>query len=334
MLGFARTFRGACLGACKVEIARAGLRWLRLYAELGLNEDDAMLALATRLLAKRDERSVTAWCEIAVLLADQRRKELLRMLLRFDGELVVPSRKVAEQIGELNEIATEEQFGLWIQLLVGRLLRGESVDYLIAGLGLAKELGQMKRLGELALARIFPEELVGRLAITLARQPTVGWVVMALWQRCGHVVAFSKILRKVKWRKSAPDQAAQYLGLFAGWDGEISDRTLQEKWQRIAEELPALDDLLATVPIAYRNKVIAFFGDWFCNWDDPKRIKKQMTAGLALARRLAKQPFSEQENAAGPLGALLEIRSDAGLQELVGCARSQFRHVGTSMQAE
>ena len=117
---------------------------------------------------------------------------------------------------------------------------------------------------------------------------------ITLWRRCGKVKALSRILQTAKWRDLAPDKAAQYLEIFAIWDEEISNQALQAKWRGIAELVPALDSLLATVPAAYQGKVISLFRDWFYGWDDPKRLKKQMTAGLVLAQRVQRTLVSAQ----------------------------------------
>jgi DNA-binding transcriptional ArsR family regulator len=227
-----------------------------------------------------------------------------------------PAVETARHLEQLSSLANDQQFPIWIRFFLAGIRDHVSEEYLLAGFRLATRFRPEHRFDRAGQCTNFPEQIVEDLAIEFAERDSYsGWLAMALWERCAQQPGLADVIRSSKWRHFAP-AACRYFEFLQGITyHDLSEKARQSKWTAIRRQIPAIEQLLLSVPATHQAKAVAYLVEWLWQWDEPAGIETRLPAGLRLLRRLATPPFGTSDGAAGTLCWLLDT-NDKELQEL------------------
>jgi hypothetical protein len=288
---------------------------LSLYAELDLEHDDELLGAISLLVASSESKVACSWSKVASNLPAHRRTSFIFELIHTGACSVEPTLRIVNDLKQIVELATEEHYPTWTKHFLTGIHNKVSAEYLLGGFRLAAHFRPDYRFEEVKQSVEFPEQIIEDLAFSLAERDSYsGWLPMALWQRCAQLPGLAEVIRDSKW-KGFVSAASGYFEFLQGiaYD-DLSERRLHSKWTAIRRQIPAIEEVLLSLPATHQSKAVACLSDWFCSWHEPAEIAQRLPAGLRLLRRLCAPPFTTDDGVASALFSFLDI-NDENLRE-------------------
>ena len=288
---------------------------LSLYAELDLEHDDEILGAISLLVAFSEAKVACLWGKVALILPAARRVSFVSDLISTGACTVEPAPRIASDLQQILGLAAEEQFPLWTKHFLIGIRNSASVEYLMAGYRLAARFRPDYRFEDVKQSVEFPEQAVEELAISLAERDSYsGWLPMALWQRCAQLPGLAEVIRDSKWKDFA-SAASNYFEFLQGIAyNDLSEKRMHSKWTAIRRQIPAIEEVLLSLPATFQAKAVVCLSDWFCSWHEPAEIAQRLPAGLRLLRRLCAPPFTTDDGVSSALFSFLDI-DDEKLRE-------------------
>jgi len=288
---------------------------LSLYTALDLEHDDELLGAISLLVASSEANAACLWSKAALILPAHRRTAFVFDLIRTGACSVEPAPEIVSHLKQILGLATEEHYPVWTKHFLTGIRNNVSAEYLLAGFRLAAHFRPDYRFEEVKQSVEFPEQAVEDLAINLAERDSYsGWLPMALWQRCERLPGLVEVIRDSQWKGFAPAASSYFEFLQGIAYHDLSERRLQSKWTAIRHQIPAIEELLLSLPVTHQAKAVACLSDWLWSWDEPAVIVKRLPAGLRLLRRLCAPPFTTDDGAVSVLFSFLDV-DDENLRE-------------------
>jgi hypothetical protein len=302
-------------------------KYLALFKDLDLEHDQQMLAAVSCLIAASDAHRAYSWSRIAVVLPAHRRVVFIRTVMETNACANQAASRTGAQVEELNDLATDAQFPLWIGKLLDGIRDGVSAGYLLAGFRFAARFCPDHRFDIAGRCDNFPESAVEELIVELIDDPYSGWFPMALWERSARLPGLADVIRTSKWRGFV-SAAKRYFEFLVGIVyHELPERALQKKWTAIRQQIPEIETLLMSVSAAHQPKAVGCVADWLWWLDDPVDIATRLPEGYRLLRRLAAPPFSTAHGAAGAWCSFLGVAPRGLLERFLSAPDSSFEAI-------
>jgi hypothetical protein len=275
--------------SARLSTARDQSGLLSLYSALEMDADVQLLGVFGQFASVAGVEAACAWGRIIQVLPPHRRATFVEKLSGVVASLPIPMADSARYVEETSELASDEQFPVWIEHLLLVMQRDSSADYLLAGFRLTTQFKPKHPFGEIGRCVNFPEQDVEEISISFDEH---NWLALALWERCGRLPGFAELIRGSRWRSFASKAARWYFRFLVGIVYcDIPEQAIQKKWAGIAKHIPEIEALLLATPPEYQEKVVECVSDWLSCWDDEATIHRCLSRGFQLLRRLAAPPF-------------------------------------------
>lgn len=287
---------------------------LALYWKLELHADEALLCAFAHLVHLQNNVVTLCWGEVFVCLPAEWRVSFTCLLAYTQAYRVDPRnlpRTVLKSFGEM-DAQPYPVYRLYC-LLLG-LTRNVDGDYLLVGFELANAYHPKRCFYHVEQSGSYPLEAVERCTAYMrsAFSATYEDTPLLMWDGCGVLPGFGKMLAQTDWSRFAPDVARAYVQLFT--NGLWQEWTLAQKidcWRWLRQIKPQLDWLLEQTPAEYQPKCLLLLRECAWEWGETPKTRGRLTNALALIERVCRPPFRKRSNTANAIAILaLHLEED------------------------
>jgi hypothetical protein len=265
------------------------LRVLALYRTLDLERREPLRRCVTRLLAHPMSGWALDWAEQIAAQPEDRRTAFAELVV----ETGVSARPVPEALPAILvracDLASDGVYRHHMHVLLTSVLQGGDPGYLLAGMELAhayhpgSHFKVEKESGPVPVERI--RMLTGH---------TAGYLAMVLWEACGKLEQFDRILLDLPWLELAHDAARRLLILPMNivYETEPGPER-QAKWIALRPWMAEILKCMRSIPDAYHEKACRHLDRVVWYWDSPENLDWAMRQYLELLPRICRPPFEE-----------------------------------------
>jgi hypothetical protein len=305
-------------------------RYLSLYPAIGLDLDRKALEAVARLMATIGVERAVEWAEASGAVGLERRAQLLHLLADSEVGDLQPDAAMVEQLGEVSFLAGDDRFENRIDALLLVWERGESAEYLLAGIRIAAEFQPWWYFQDIGACADLPADTLDAIA---RAYPAQGWFALTLWQGCGKLPGMPGVLAASRWREMGDLAARDYLRLLCELaDLEPRGRGLK-RWVASTRVIPEIERLVLEIPAEQRERVVALISEWFDEMGaapDEARVAHC----CAMTRRLAAAPFEMGTGGRRVLWSLLGLRHAGDLARVGQAPDSSFAALEKECRSE
>lgn len=279
-----------------------------LHERLRLSEDDALAALAARVLHAAPPDRGLAWWSVLECLPPERRRVFLAQLLETGASDEDPGAVPRAVWIDVGHHAAPERYERWLEVVLQALSKRQNIVYLATGIRFAAQHepdARLHRVGDAPDFDAHTAELIER----LLPASWDGGDLLSLWATCGAVPAFASHLRQTDWTRFSREQTEHLLRFFMRlpWSrfgvGGVSPR----HWRALRASLGPLESRILEVPPAYTSQYLHVLGEILGGMSTPAQIADRFPRAINLCARLNRPPFSEEGNLAWAIRNLLKL---------------------------
>ncbi len=300
-------------------------RLLSIFYAMNLQSNDTLLATVSRFVCLKENPHLLPWCEVLAEQPEAHRAAFLVLVMGNHCHTKPPTSQLTEGLKELNALATDSTYHLWVTRFLEGWKQGISLEYMLAGFRLANQFYPHYGFYSIKPCHDFPETLVEDLACYFhtTSKNDHGFRVLRLWERSGELPQFIAALKRIRWFDFSPQNAFRLAAMILDvcWFYE-DHRNFHQKWKMFKEELPAIEELLRTVPNAFQNRALAELRGIAQQDEEICSLRTRLKRAFPLIRRICRAPFDPDVDASD----LNELFISFSSQRLV----TQFLHAPDS----
>ena len=258
-------------------------------------------------------------------LPPERRGPFLETLIETGAYELQPDASIAANVQETSGLAIDKRFREWLAILLSRLQKRMSADYLLAGYRLAAQFYPTYPFfsaEERGSCVDFPEREIEEIGIASHGS---NWLVMSLWGQCGDLPGFNRVIRDTQWRAWSHFAVSPYFNLLVQSTHGVSGRYTKKKWPAVAALIPQIQANILATPAEYQQKFVESLSDWLYCCDTPAEIRNVLPSGFRILRRLAGEPFERQSCAERAVLCLAEAENRNDREVLLSAPDASFQ---------
>lgn len=300
--------------------------YLALYWKLQLDADEPLLSVFAHLVQQQNDDVTLAWGEVFSRLAAEWRVPFANLLACTRAYRVDP-RALSSSVLQAFESMDAQPYPVYrLYCLLLGLARKVDGDYLLAGFALANETYPKHRFHDVERSGPYPVEAAERCVAHI--HPAFHLyedTPLLIWEACGALPGFGRMLTEADWSAYSPDVAHKYVRLFLSilWqDGTIAQKT--DCWLWLRQIKPRLDLLLEHTQEEYRGKCLGILNECVWEWGETPQTRKRLTNALALIERVCRPPLRQRSGTARAMAILARHLEDTACIGMVFAPDSSF----------
>lgn len=267
------------------------LRVLDLYRTLDLEHRPALRRCVSRLLAHPLTARALDWAELIAEQYPERQIAFATLLVETDVCALARPAGIERLLARASELAPGAVYRHRIHVLLSSLRKGSDPAYFLTGMELMYGSRDNIQFDADDPSGPAPLETLRSLARHTS-EPHLGY---CLWEACGKLEDFSRVLEDLPWRDLPPIPAKLLLYLLTGvvYEKDRGAECRSNKWRALRQRTPELLDLFREIPERYREKADRHLSRIVWYWSSPEELYGALGDYVSLLRRLCRPPFEE-----------------------------------------
>ncbi len=99
---------------------------------------------------------------------------------------------------------------------------------------------------------------------------------------------------------------------------------MEKKWRAVRAQLPQLEQLIHTTPIAYQHRLLGELAGYLWQWDTAEELRQFLPGAYTLSRRLATPPFRADIELSHVLGSFLDNQQEQLREDFLSAPDTSF----------
>lgn len=272
-------------------------RVVDLYRGLTLGRDLGLALAVARLVASDRGHHSLDWCAFALRVRPNRRAVFITLLAETGVGRSEFTRNAGKFLLELDALTTRANYPAWLYSACTAIEQGIDTGYLLAGFQIASVHSPWFAFGKLRNCTDYEASAV--VAVVCYLRHSRGFYArlpITLWEACGELPGLSQLIALVEWKRLRPRHARKLSHMmYALMYDDAPREKMLAKWQIFRRQFASILAVIYATPLAYKNKAIDFFEEYYWRFDDLRLLEKYHADFCNLVTRICRDRFSKED---------------------------------------